>query len=132
MELLLLVFIKTERKMALGRLNGRTEVSTQERCKTTNSMGRELSSGQKSVNTSAYGNGAGCMAKERFHGKMGESSEVCSKKTRSKALASSNGPMAGGSWATGKMESKMDLGFLLLLQGLGMKEGGKKGIYNFG
>lgn len=55
MELLLLVYIKTERKMELGHLNGQTEVCTQELCKITNSMVKVLLSGHKSVNTSASG-----------------------------------------------------------------------------
>jgi hypothetical protein len=51
----LLVYIKTERKMELGHLNGQTEVCTQELCKITNSMVKVLLSGHKSVNTSASG-----------------------------------------------------------------------------
>ena len=118
--------------MELGHLNGQTEVCMQEQCKITNSMVKVLLSGQKSVNTSASGCEAECMAKELYHGRMGVSSEACSKKTRSKDLESSNGPMAGSSWGTGKMGSKMDLGFLLQLQGQGMKEGGNKGSCSFG
>ena len=95
-------------------------------------MAKGLLSGKVSVNTSANGYGAGCTVREFFCGLMDGNSEGCFKTTRNKALASSNGPMAGSSWGIGKAESNVDLEFLLQNQGQDMKEGGRKGSYNFG